>query len=150
MIQNAFTGEPKANAKSVEQQQADFTAEGAPPAGNAALTLPFSSDTLVQPVPSTTGVTGAVAVPMPQPGLWPTGLPGVSFECAIEDCLLMFAAVNERLRQAASDAPLRPLNGDAMPLRLNVQQCVAALDQLHERLTRVLADDASIGNNWQR
>ena len=44
MIQNAFTGEPKPKAKpkpkTLAQQQSDFTAEGAPPAGNAAQTLP--------------------------------------------------------------------------------------------------------------
>lgn len=44
MIQNAFTDEPKPKAKpkpkTLAQQQNDFTAEGAPPAGNAAQTLP--------------------------------------------------------------------------------------------------------------
>lgn len=46
MIQNAFTGEPKPKPtlklkpKTLAQQQSDFTAEGAPPAGNAAQTLP--------------------------------------------------------------------------------------------------------------
>lgn len=46
MIQNAFTGEPKSKPtlklkpKTLAQQQSDFTAEGAPPAGNAAQTLP--------------------------------------------------------------------------------------------------------------
>lgn len=40
MIQNAFTGEPKVKPKTESQQQSDFTAEGAPPAGNAAQTLP--------------------------------------------------------------------------------------------------------------
>ena len=48
MIQNAFTGEPKAKPKpkpkpkTEAQQQSDFTAEGAPPAGNAAQTLPIA------------------------------------------------------------------------------------------------------------
>ena len=53
MIQNAFTGEPKATAKAkpmtVAQQQSDFTAEGAPPAGNAAQTLPISPAGLASP-----------------------------------------------------------------------------------------------------
>lgn len=40
MIQNAFTGEPKRQPKTEAQQQGDFTAQGAPPAGNAAQTLP--------------------------------------------------------------------------------------------------------------
>lgn len=35
MIQNAFTGEPKPKPKTLAQQQSDFTAEGAPPAGLA-------------------------------------------------------------------------------------------------------------------
>lgn len=53
MIQNAFTGEPKAKPipqpKTVAQQQSDFTAEGAPPAGNAAQTLPISPAGLASP-----------------------------------------------------------------------------------------------------
>ena len=63
MIQNAFTGEPKAKPtpkpkptptpKTEAQQQSDFTAEGAPPAGNAAQTLPIlPADGATRPPPA--------------------------------------------------------------------------------------------------
>ena len=55
MIQNAFTGEPKAKPKTVAEQQSDFTAEGAPPAGNAAQTLPIAPASLAKPAPPATG-----------------------------------------------------------------------------------------------
>ena len=50
MIQNAFTGEPKPKQtpKTLAQQQSDFTAEGAPPAGNAAQTLPAVPASVVE------------------------------------------------------------------------------------------------------
>jgi len=40
MIQNAFTGEPKAKAKTLAEQKSDFTAEGAPPANPDVQTHP--------------------------------------------------------------------------------------------------------------
>lgn len=57
MIQNAFTGEPKPASrptlklkpKTLAQQQSDFTAEGAPPAGNAAQTLLIESTDPAKP-----------------------------------------------------------------------------------------------------
>lgn len=53
MIQNAFTGEPKAKPipkpKTVAQRQSDYTVEGAPPAGNAAQTLPIAPVGLASP-----------------------------------------------------------------------------------------------------
>ena len=51
MIQNAFTGEPKPKPKpkTLAQQQSDFSAEGAPPAGNAAQTLPIAPAGVAKP-----------------------------------------------------------------------------------------------------
>lgn len=42
MIRNALTGEPK--LKTLEQQKADLSAEGAPPAGNVGQTPPATSE----------------------------------------------------------------------------------------------------------
>jgi hypothetical protein len=64
MIRNALTGEPKAEPKSLVQQNSDFTAEGAPPPGTpppgtpppgtppAAETPPAGSAAPTTPAPS--------------------------------------------------------------------------------------------------
>ena len=53
MIRNALTGEPKAEPKSLVEQNSDFTAEGAPPTGPqpAAETPPAASAAPTMPAP---------------------------------------------------------------------------------------------------
>jgi len=60
MIQNAFTGEPRTPPKPtpLAQQQSDVTAEGAPPADNAAQTLPITPASPAAPAQPAAGGTG--------------------------------------------------------------------------------------------
>jgi len=106
MVQRAFMNGPK--AKTLAEQDADFTAEGAPPPGKAMLTV------------------SAVAPAIP------------TADVAIEDWEDLLNAIKSRLRLAVDGPLPQQFNGTAVHVQASVLECVAALDQLQATLAHAL------------
>jgi uncharacterized protein YukE len=106
MVQRALTSSPK--AKTLAEQETDFTAEGAPPPGKAMLTVP------------------AVAPAAP------------AADVAIEDWEDLLNAIKSRLRLTVDGPLQQQFNGTAVHVQASVLECVAALEQLQATLAHSL------------
>jgi hypothetical protein len=106
MVQRALTSRPR--AKTLAEQETDFTAEGAPPPGKVMLTVP------------------AVASATP------------SADVAIDDWEDLLNAIKSRLRLAVDGPLQQQFNGAAVHVQASVLECVAALDQLQATLAHAL------------
>ena len=104
MIANVLTGEPQLPPKALAQQEAEFTAEGAPPPGHTSGTS----------VPDGTGAT-------------PSSTPSIF----IDEWDMLMIAIQDRLRRAVSGLPQQGHDGGPEPVRACVLECVQALHQLH-------------------
>lgn len=107
MVQRALTSRPK--AKTLVEQEADFTAEGAPPPGKVMLAAP------------------AVASVAP------------AADVAIDDWEDLLNAIKSRLRLTVDGPLQQQFNGAAVHhVQASVLECVAALDQLQATLAHSL------------